>query len=304
MPRSLRCVCAIAALSIATPALAADYNEYPDLRPSYPDSWATDEANPLRFEAGVRYWYSLGQQDVGQGGETYSAKDRSHILEGHFRIDDDSTSTFVKGNAGYAIATDGDYSNSIDPGSTSFTGGQIGFAGADFGWMPLGDENVKFGFLTGYQFLRESPGRQHYDVDHIDGLNIHELRLGLTSHADMGAFDIDAEVAAVPYAYASGVSAEIPFADQQVQGVTVNRRNTEVTGALFGASGQLMLGFHPTENLTLRFGGRASILTGAASTTSKQWNAATPNSYLYTSALLDGLSLVRYGALVELTGRF
>lgn len=304
MPRSLRCAVAIAALSVAAPALAADYNDYPELRPAYPDSWETGEDNPLRFEAGLRYWYSIGQQDLGQGGQTYTAKDRSHILEGHFRIDDDLTSSFVKGNAGYAVITDGDYSNTLDPASTSFTGGQIGYAGADFGWTPLGNETVKFGLLTGYQFLRESPGRQHFDVDHVDGLNIHELRLGLTSHADMGMFDLDAEIAAVPYAYASGVTAEVPFTDTVVQGITVNRRNTEVTGALYGASGQVMLGFHPTENLTVRFGGRASVLTGSASTTSKQWNAATPNSYLYSSALLDGLTLFRYGALVELTGRF
>lgn len=304
MPRSLKCVVAMAALSVATPALAADYNAYPELRPAYPNSWENGQDNPLRFEAGVRYWYSIGQQDTGQAGETYSAKDWSHILEGHFRIDDDTTNSFVKANAGYAIATDGDYSNTLDPGSTSFTGGQIGYLGADFGWTPLGSDTVKFGLLTGYQFLRESPGRQNFDVDHVDGLNIHELRLGITSHADMGMFDLDAELAAVPYAYASGTSAEVPSADHAVQGINVNRRNEEVTGALFGASGQLMLGFHPTDNLTLRVGGRASVLTGSASTTSKQWNAATPNNYLYSSALLDGITLFRYGALVEVSGRF
>jgi hypothetical protein len=305
MARALNCAVAIAALSVATPALAADYDQYPELRPSYPDSWENGEDNPLRFEAGLRYWYALGQQDVGQGGETYTAKDRSHILEGHFRIDDETTSSFVKGTAGYAVVTGGEYSNTIDPAATSFTGGQIGYVGADFGWTPLGGDTVKFGVLTGYQFVRESPGRQHYDVDHIDGLNIHELRLGLTGHADLGGmFDLDAEVVAVPYAYASGVSAEIPFADQVVQGITVNRRNTTVTGALYGASGQLMLGVHPTDNLTVRVGGRASLLTGSASTTTKQWEAATPEAYLYSSALLDGITLVRYGALVEVSGRF
>ncbi|WP_375449492.1 hypothetical protein [uncultured Devosia sp.] len=305
MPRSLSCVVAIAALSIAVPALAADYDAYPELRPSYPDDWETGEDNPLRFEAGLRYWYSIGQQDVEDSGQTYSASDRSHILEGHFRIDDLSTSSFVKGNAGYAVVTDGEYSNTLDPDDTDFTGGQIGYAGADFGWMPLGSETAKFGLLTGYQFSRESPGRQNYDVDHVDGLNIHELRLGVTGHADLGGmFDLDAELAAVPYAYASGATAEVPFADTVVQGITVNRRQTEMTGALYGASGQLMLGIHPTENLTLRVGGRASYLTGSNSTTTRQWNAATPDSFLYSSALLDGLSLWRYGALVELTGRF
>jgi hypothetical protein len=89
-----------------------------------------------------------------------------------------------------------------------------------------------------------------------------------------------------------------------VQGVTVNRSSTEATGAMYGAAGQVMVGFHPTENLTIRAGGRAWYLTGPASARQKQWNAATPNSFLYSDTPLNAFSLLRYGALLEVTGRF
>lgn len=302
MSRPLLLAGSVSVLILAVPALGADYPSFPDLRPSYP---GVLEETPLRFETGVRYWYSWGGQTVGIAGETYTTSDRSHVLEAHFRIDDDLTDSFVKGQAGYAFMIDGNHSSSVDPGQYSFSGGQVGYVTGDFGWTPFGNDSIRVGALTGYQFLRESPDRNLLDVDHFDGLNIHALRLGVTAHANLGGmFDVDAELVGVPYAYAHGATADLPSADEIVQGVTVNRSNMEVTGALFGASGQIMVGIHPTENLTLRFGGRASMLTGNASVTNKQWNVATPEQFLYNSAPLDSLSLVRFGVLAELTGRF
>jgi hypothetical protein len=305
MTRSLSGALAIVALFGVVPATAADYNEFAPLRPAYPNDWETGEDNPLRFEAGLRYWYSLGEQSIDVGPETYSAEDTSHILEGHFRIDDDFTSTFLKGQAGYAIATTGEYNSTALTGSEDFEGGQIGYAGADFGWTPLGNETVKLGALIGYQFLRESPDRDRLDVASIDGLNIHALRLGVTARAEISPmFDIEAEAAVIPYAYASGSTAEYPFDTQTMQGIEVNRTQTDLTGALYGASGQVMFGFRPTENIAIRVGGRAWMLTGESSTQQRWWEAATPESYLYENEALEGLSLLRYGALAELTGRF
>ena len=286
-----------ASVYAADPALGA-------MRPAYDTNWESQEANPLRFETGLRYWYAVGEQSIENNGVKNSAKDYSHILEGHFRIDDDFTSTFVKGQAGYAFYTSGDYEPAVG-GNTTFEGGQIGYVGSDFGWTPFGNEQFRFGALVGYQYNRESPDRNRLDVEHIDGLSLHSLRLGVTASANVNEFfDIDAEVVATPYAFAYGATAEIPSATQVVQGVPVNRTNAEATAALYGASGQVMLGFHPTENLTLRFGGRASILTGQSSVRVKQWNSATPNSYLYSDTAAGDLTLVRYGALAEVTGRF
>ena len=304
MKRSLS-TAALLVLGVALPAAAADYAQQ-GMRTAYPTNWQIGEDNPLRFEAGIRYWYSLGSQSVDVGGENFTAKDTSHILEGHFRIDDDFTSTFLKGQAGLSVVTEGEYSGSLAPaGATSFNGGQIGQLGADFGWTPFGSENFKFGALVGYQYLRESPDRARLDVEHTDGLNIHALRLGITGRAELSdMIDLDVEVAAIPYTFTQGATAEVPFDDTQMQGITVNRTNTELTGSLYGASGQVMLGIHPTENLTLRVGGRAWMLTGPSSQTTKYWEASEPDRFLYSSELLQGLSLVRYGALAELTGRF
>ena len=306
MARVLNCAVAIAALTIATPALAADYNNYPELRPSYPESWENGEDNPLRFEAGLRYWYSLGQQssELGVNGNTFSTTDRSHILEGHVRIDDDSTNSFVKGQAGYAVVTTGEHSaNAGVP--QDFTGGQIGYIGADFGWVPLGGDTVKFGLLAGYEFKRESPDRNRFDVQNIDGLNIHALRLGITGRADLSEmFDVEAELVAMPYAYASGATAEIGTGTQTVGGLSVNRSNAIATGALYGGSAQVMLGMHPSENVTIRVGGRGWLLEGPSSMRQKWWDSANPSTYVYSDNLLNGFSLVRYGLMAELTGRF
>jgi len=295
---------ALISLLAAAPVLAADYREDGSgLRPAYPDDWQAGEDNPLRFEAGLRYWYSLGEQWSELGGETFSTKDTSHILEGHFRIDDDYTSTFLKGQAGYAGLVSGEY-QADGARVGSFEGGQVGYAGADFGWTPLGTEQFRLGLLAGYQFHRESPDRNRLDVDSIVGLNIHELRLGVTGHADFGMFDIDAEVAAIPYAYAEGTTAQRIIPDVNYGTFTANRQVIAATGALYGAHGQVMLGFHPTENLTVRVGGRAWVLSGPSSMTVREFNASDPDTYAYSDQALSGFYLLRYGALAELTGRF
>jgi hypothetical protein len=306
MARALNCALAIVALSVVTPALAADYDQYPELRPSYPDNWENGEDNPLRFEAGLRYWYSIGKQtaELGVGGSTFSTTDRSHILEGHFRIDDASTNSFVKGQAGYAVVTNGEHATNVGV-PQDFTGGQIGYVGADFGWVPLGGDTVKFGALAGYEFKRESPDRNRFDVQNIDGLNIHALRLGVTGHADLSEmFDIDAELVAMPYAYASGATAEVGMNPVTIGGLLVNRSNAIATGALYGGSAQVMLGYHPTENMTIRVGGRGWLLQGPSSMRQKYWNGANSNVYVYSDDTLNGFSLVRYGLMAELSGRF
>jgi hypothetical protein len=292
---------ALLAGGVAVPALAADY---PGLRPAYAPEWEMSE-DSLRFEAGIRYWYSLGGQSSEVDEEVYDTTDTSHILEGHFRVDDDYTSTFLKANGGYAAVINGEHvagTNAPD----SFEGGHIGYAGGDFGWTPLGNETVRFGGLIGYQYMRESPDRDRLMVENVDGLNIHALRLGVTSHADLSSMvDIEAEAAFIPYAYAYGATAPIVIPEEDMGGgLVVNRRDAVATGSLYGASGQLMVGFHPTENLTLRVGARAWYLTGPSSMRQREYNALDPDAYVYSDSPLSGFSLFRYGGLAELTGRF
>ncbi len=62
MYRSLLGTTAILSLMAASPTLAADYIEgYQDIRPAYSQDWGMEE-DSLQFEAGLRYWYSLGEQ--------------------------------------------------------------------------------------------------------------------------------------------------------------------------------------------------------------------------------------------------
>ena len=301
MTRFTTGVLALLASCCAAPALAADYTE---LRPAYTPEWEMSE-DSLRFEAGLRYWYSRGGQYSEVDDIEYDTTDTSHILEGHFRVDDDYTSTFLKGIGGYAAVVNGEHVAGTNS-PQSFEGGHIGYAGGDFGWTPLGNDTVRFGGLIGYQYMRESPDRDRLMVESVDGLNIHALRLGVTGRAAVSSmFDIEAEAAFVPYAYAYGATAQITIPEEDVGGgFVVNRRDAIATGSLYGASGQVMLGFHPTENLTLRVGARAWYLAGPSSMRQRRFNAEDPESYVYNDRSLSGFELFRYGGLAELTGRF
>jgi len=288
------------ALFAAMPALGADY---PDgFRPAYPENF--DDYEPLGFEVGLRYWYSKGEQSLGFAGETVKANDTSHILEGHLRIDDRSTSSYVKGQAGYAFATDGSYSDSSSAASLDFSGGQIGYAGADFGYMPFGTDTFKFGGLIGYQYMKESPDKARADFG-ADGLNIHALRLGVTARAEINDFfDINAELAAIPYADISGQTANYLIPTTVIGGINADTLSASLSGAGYGAAGEVMLGIHPTENMVLRVGGRGWMLKGPATASVTYSDSATPGTTVKASQVLDGLSLFRYGLLAELTGKF
>jgi hypothetical protein len=298
----------VTALSLLTtaailPAHSADY--FGDLRSSYPDQWKAEEGDPLRIEMGVRYWYSKGGQEIAFGGDSVRTDDTSHILEAHFRIEDQSTSSYLKGGAGYAFATEGAYSTSLLPGEAAFSGGQIGHVGADFGYMPFGSETFRLGALAGYQYLRESPDKARADLLQFDGLNIHALRLGLTAKAELGAMaDITAEVAGIPYAWVAGQTPNYVIADTAIGGLTANRVTGALDTAAYGASGELMLGLHPSENLTVRVGGRGWMLTGPTTANLTYSNSATPGVTYREGSVFDSLSLFRYGGLVEVTGRF
>lgn len=243
----LRSACSVVALVavLGTPALAADWGEEwggaesgaPDFRTTYPvqpGDWAGlgDHDDPLRFEFGMRYWYSWGSQSFDGGGSgSVEAEDVSHIGELHLRIEDHSTNSFAKANVGYSIVSEGTYnsSNGIDNFSGAISDGHVGYAGADFGWNAISDSSGSgAGFLVGYQYWNDSlnTGRANYTTlsggDAIpyaatgqtlipgnsvqNSIDIHALRLGVQGKANLGGMvDITAEVAAVPYANVSGV---------------------------------------------------------------------------------------------------
>lgn len=271
-------------LFCTTGALAADYPK--DLRGSY--NWNADPnlgADPLSFEFGLRYIYSRGVHDMNVGGAAYNIQDTSHILEGHARIDDHSTSTFLRASAGMAVSSTGQYTTPTSGGAQSFQGGSVVSAGGDFGWMPLGNEQFKAGGFVGYEYMDESP-----DMGWVAGpsnrtknaLYINALRLGFSAQANFSdTFDISADAAIIPIATLTGTYGA--FASGAAS----------VNGWLYGASGQVMLGYHPLPNAIVRVGARASYLTGSAALNNASGTSNT-----------SSLSFARIGAIAELTYGF
>ena len=157
--------------------------------------------------------------------------------------------------------------------------------------------------------------------------NIHEAKIGLAARADMGAFDLTGEATITPYAWVHGTygayDAGFPGAyGGGPDGATqLQASAASINGFAYGAGGKLLVGFHPTDNLTLRLGGRASYLQGAYDTT---FDGATighpatipvpvPGGPLYDAPSLakqtyiidnNPFSMFRYGALIEVSGRF
>lgn len=317
---------AILALFAAAPALAADA---PDLRPAYPGDWEPMD-DSIRYEFGSRYWYSWGNQDaefpvvvggVPLGNVTLSSRDQTHIGELHGKIEDTYTQTYVSGKAGLGFSTTGTYS--IAPASSGDIGPRsvIGYAGGDFGWLPWGtmDEGFAFGGLVGYQYWKDAPDIGQGQVGTAfggpggtpsafgpakDDFDIHALRLGVKGQANFDMFDIQAEVAAIPYAHVTGSlggsgSQGFNFGPA---GTFYERAPTTLSGRGYGVMAETMVGFHPTENLTVRVGGRAWYLEGALDA---KFHPSAGGGSLPTMDLSSNFARIfRYGALFELTGRF
>lgn len=324
----VKCATAIALFACAGPALAADYLP---LRPSYPDQWSTSEDNPLRFEMGVRYWYSLGQQKHTIGVDSQTMDTKTHSGEAYVRIDDQSTRSYLEAFGGYGIAHEGTYATN-GGADVTLPAARLGYAGADFGWLPFGTDQASIGFVTGYQYTNDSPdtGRANFTTaktasdtintglqwvpvggdSEINSFDIHALKVGLAGKLDFSGFDLTGEAAIIPYSWVNGTYGAYAAPGQTPTQVQASAAS--INGHGYGASGKLMMGFHPTENLTLRVGGKASYLTGQYDATWDEVTVNQPVSPATTPTLSrqtyiinnNPFSMLRYGALVELAGRF
>lgn len=327
---------ALATLACAAPALSADY--FDDMRPAYSDDWQDDS---ISFELGVRYWYSLGSQSIELSGDTFTADDQSHSAEGHFRINDSQTNTYLKGVAGYAFAING--TGTTPSGGVTVTDGKVGYIGADLGYAAFGNQESGVGPLIGYMYRKDAPniGRESFttatsaaDINWQTGtqnwsvgfdsapndVDIHALRLGVSGQAKFGEmFDINAEVAAVPYARVSGTLGSFGFTPVVTPTTTTYLASpAAIDGWGYGAMGELMLGVHPTDNMIVRLGGRAWYLQGVADSTFDTVTITHPadadadpdyevpptysrQSFISTA---NPFSFLRYGLLAEVSVKF
>ena len=311
MRRIIPSIIAIAAASLATPLLAADW-EVGEFRESYPTDWEMP-GDVLNFEIGVRYWYAMGSQSITAPiGNEHTVSDQSHIIEGHVRIEDDASSSYLKALAGYAGLISGSYTTpaAID---ADILGGVIGYGQADFGWMPLGDDNFRIGGLVGYQYWNDSPSMGRASFITATGGDSEEnsfaaqsLRLGVTSKFDFNdMFDLTAELAGVPFSWVNGTFGAHDFANIPVGPLIFQKSSaTTVNGRLWGGQAELLFGIHPTEKLTVRVGGRAWYLTGPVEATFSMAEVGNPSNQQGFVQELEDFSLWRYGAVAELSYRF
>lgn len=325
MKRSLQGAVAAMAACLAAPALAADYFQpQPDLRPAYPEGWENPD-DSIRFEFGAAYWYSWGGQNAGftapgVGDINLNVRDTTHIGELHGKIEDLSTQTYVAGRAGLGFGTTGTYD--ISPAASGAIGrnSAIGYAGADFGWLPFGtmQDGFAVGGLVGYHYWKDAPdiGTGQYATAFDGGFNptaygqakddfdIHALRLGIKGMAEFEMFDLQAEAAWIPYAHVTGTVGGSSPGGFNFGGVIVNENApTTLSGRGHGVMLEAMAGFHPTENLTLRLGGRAWYLEGNLDAVFN--GTAVGGGPIPTMTLPSTYaSLFRYGLRAELTGKF
>lgn len=302
------------ALLAGSSAFAADFT-FPgpgqgSMRPAFSTAFDNNfnDNSPISMSAGINYWYSRGGSGMSVGGDNYSSRDTSHVLEGVARVDDHSTNSYVKAFAGMAAKTDGTYETPSSGGTQSLHSGHIYYGGADFGWMPLGNDSFHIGGLIGYQYWNDSPdmGRVNYTdgsgsgYSQTNDIAYQMLRLGIAAQASLGsAVDIDASLAYIPFASLRGTYGA--YSVPTGFGFTAQNSPGTVYGHLYGAAGQIMVGFHPTDHLTLKLGARAWYLTGPA----KLDYSATDSSGIHAyTANTDSYSVWRYGLLAGLDYRF
>ena len=333
-------VSALALLS-AVPSLAADYME--DFRPAFVDEGVSD--SPLGFEFGVGYWYSQGTQTFTIGGDsTFESTDTSQFGEAFLRIDDYSTSSYLKADVGYAYSIVG---TSAQPyGDEEIIDGTVVHAGADFGYNPFNTAINGQGItpIVGYRYWNDSPniGRSNFttatssddvtwnlgDPTPVLGLageknnvDVHALRLGVAGKIDMGDYiDFTGEVAAVPYAWINGTFGAYGSDVVSIPGqrFVIQSSPTAITGTGYGAMGEVTVGLHPMDNMTLRLGGRAWYVQGTVDTTFSRAVITGPIDsdgdgetdidpvFVNSNAIIESnpFSLFRYGAIAKLSVSF
>jgi hypothetical protein len=307
-------VAAALAVSVSGQAIAADWGatSQPMFKPAYPVDMAPME-DDIDFEAGLRYFYGMGGQNLSTAGQTYSADDASHFVELHGRINDRSTNTYLSGNLGYAAAIDGTFRTPASGVALDTNAGTIAYGGADFGYLPFGNQSGGLGGFVGYQYLNESidTGRASFLTSGGGGdsesnrLEIHGLRLGVTGQAKFNdVIDFRVDAAAIPYAMLTGVHGAFNGLDLINPGGGVVRGNAAtISGHLYGAAIDAMVGFKATENMKIRAGARGYYLTGPTETYFELRDSGAPGTAqgFRTTGTAE---FFRWGPVIELTGTF
>lgn len=302
MLRSVSLLAMAIGLGFASPVLAADWqweDDGADFRDSYPEDWKLEEDNPIAVELGARYWYSMGQHSMSVLGDSYSSQDTTHVVEGVARVEETATGWYGKAIGGYSAVISNDFTT--PSGTGHLNSGEVRYVGGDVGWRALGNETLSSGGFAGYQYWNDSPdmGRENFTggLQSVPNkIEYHMLRLGFTTKAKFGDhFEVEGELAAVPYAMVQGQYGAFVHPDYGV-GITPASPG-RLSGWIYGATAEVMARFRPDKNWSIGLGGRAWYLTGEADFTF----SSTANNWITKT---QQFSTFRYGLLGEVSYKF
>jgi hypothetical protein len=302
MLRSVSLLAMAIGLGFASPVLAADWqweDDGADFRDSYPEDWKLEEDNPIAVELGARYWYSMGQHSMSVLGDSYSSQDTTHVVEGVARVEETATGWYGKAIGGYSAVISNDFTT--PSGTGHLNSGEVRYVGGDVGWRALGNDTLSSGGFAGYQYWNDSPdmGRENFTggLQSVPNkIEYHMLRLGFTTKAKFGDhFEVEGELAAVPYAMVQGQYGAFVHPAYGV-GITPASPG-RLSGWLYGATAEVMARFRPDKNWSIGLGGRAWYLTGEADFTF----SSTANNWITKT---QQFSTFRYGLLGEVSYKF
>ena len=136
--------------------------------------FAERDPSPFSFEAGARYWYSVGQNrfafasNIFPAGNPTSTLDwdsiQGHSGEGFFRIDHHPTHLYVKGLAGGGILKGGNMDDldflvsqiNFSNTTSAVDGNNLAYAMIDFGYaFEVPQEGIRLGAFVGYHYWHE-----------------------------------------------------------------------------------------------------------------------------------------------------
>ena len=168
-----------------------------------------------------------------------------------------------------------------------------------------------------------------------DRVGIQALRLGLQGKATFNSFiDFRGEVAWVPYAHVAGTitnetvgfsntpyggEAQPPYSGETGNISTINAITRDIDTWGYGGMAEAFIGFHPTENLVFRLGGRAWYVQGTTDSVGTAVSITDPsdsadldpdydNAPVVTMSSGDvpnrPFSFLRYGVLAEVAYSF
>jgi hypothetical protein len=118
-------------------------------------------------------------------------------------------------------------------------------------------------------------------------------------------FELNAQAALIPFAAISGTYGAYTVSNFALGGNTYEQGSYgTLSGSLWGASGEVMLGYSPTDNIKITAGARGYYLTGTPTLEYTARRTTNPNSEVNVIQTLSNYSLYRFGPVAGISVTF